>query len=140
VAGAFPALSFVPVAAMGGTEDLGRRMGIVNTVLAIGGLCGPPLGGLLVSTSLGYKAVGYFAGSMGLFYPWTGYSSLFPRRHVGPWRFALRFGSISGGAEALGQILRSNFCLILLIFWHFSRHDYTRSFSFITRLGSCYYR
>ncbi|KAJ7848397.1 MFS general substrate transporter [Mycena leptocephala] len=64
VTGAFPALSFVPVAAMGGTEDLGRRMGIVNTVVAIGGLCGPPLGGLLVSTSLGYKAVGYFAGGM----------------------------------------------------------------------------
>ncbi|KAJ7839780.1 MFS general substrate transporter [Mycena leptocephala] len=64
VTGAFPALSFVPVAAMGGTEDLGRRMGMVNTVVAIGGLCGPPLGGLLVSTSLGYKAVGYFAGGM----------------------------------------------------------------------------
>jgi predicted MFS family arabinose efflux permease len=103
----FPPLSFVPVAAVGGTEDLGRRMGIVNTVLAIGGLCGPPLGGLLVSTSLGYKAVGYFAGSMGLFYPWAGYSS-FLRRHADPWRSALRFGSIFSGAEALGQILRCN--------------------------------
>ncbi|KAJ7084676.1 MFS general substrate transporter [Mycena epipterygia] len=63
-AGAFSALGQVPVAAMGGTEDLGRRMGTVNTVLGLGGLCGPPLGGLLTSTSLGYKAVGYFAGGM----------------------------------------------------------------------------
>ncbi|KAJ6554599.1 major facilitator superfamily domain-containing protein, partial [Mycena capillaripes] len=60
--GAFSALTLVPVAAMGGTEDLGRRMGTVNTVFGIGGLCGPPLGGLLTSTSLGYKAVGYFSG------------------------------------------------------------------------------
>ncbi|KAJ7078801.1 major facilitator superfamily domain-containing protein, partial [Mycena epipterygia] len=59
--GAFSALGQVPVAAMGGTEDLGRRMGTVNTVLGLGGLCGPPLGGLLTSTSLGYKAVGYFS-------------------------------------------------------------------------------
>ncbi|KAJ7085070.1 MFS general substrate transporter [Mycena epipterygia] len=62
--GASSALGQVPVAAMGGTEDLGRRMGTVNTVLSIGTLCGAPLGGLLTSTSLGYKAVGYFAGSM----------------------------------------------------------------------------
>jgi MFS family permease len=47
---------------MGGTEDLGRRMGIINTVLGLGTLCGPPLAGLFLSTSLGYKAVGYFSG------------------------------------------------------------------------------
>ncbi|KAJ7873449.1 MFS general substrate transporter [Mycena leptocephala] len=62
--GAFSALEPVPVAAMGGTEDLGRRIGIINTVRGLGTLCGPPLGGLLVSTNLGYKAVGYFAGGM----------------------------------------------------------------------------
>ncbi|KAJ7167220.1 major facilitator superfamily domain-containing protein [Mycena crocata] len=63
-AGAFSALGLVPVAAMGGTEDLGRRMGTINTVLGLGGLVGPPLGGLLTSTRLGYKAVGFFAGGM----------------------------------------------------------------------------
>jgi predicted MFS family arabinose efflux permease len=60
--GAFGALDLVPVAAMGGTEDVGRGMGIINTVRGLATLCGPPLGGLLVSTNLGYKAVGYFAG------------------------------------------------------------------------------
>jgi hypothetical protein len=47
---------------MGGTEDLGRRLGIINTVLGLGTLCGPPLAGLFLSTSLGYKAVGYYSG------------------------------------------------------------------------------
>ncbi|KAJ7454141.1 major facilitator superfamily domain-containing protein [Mycena latifolia] len=60
--GSFSALGLVPVAAMGGTEDLGRRIGVVHTALGLGGLCGPPLGGLLTSTSLGYKAVGFFGG------------------------------------------------------------------------------
>jgi hypothetical protein len=64
--GAFNALGPVPVAAMGGTQDLGRRIGTVNTVLGFGSLCGPPLGGLLTSTSLGYKGVGYFAGERGV--------------------------------------------------------------------------
>ncbi|KAF7354392.1 MFS general substrate transporter [Mycena venus] len=62
--GAFGALGLVPIAAMGGTEDLGRRMGIMNTVLGIGTLCGAPLAGLLTGTSLGFKGVGYFSGGM----------------------------------------------------------------------------
>ncbi|KAJ7493783.1 MFS general substrate transporter, partial [Mycena latifolia] len=63
-ASAFTTLGQVPVAAMGGTEDLGRRIGTMNTILGIGTLCGPPLGGLLANASLGYKAVGYFGGGM----------------------------------------------------------------------------
>ncbi|KAF7359596.1 MFS general substrate transporter [Mycena venus] len=62
--GAYGPLTLVPVAAMGGTEDLGRRMGTMTTILGIGTLCGPPLAGLLNSTSLGYKAVGYFSGGI----------------------------------------------------------------------------
>ncbi|KAJ7917771.1 MFS general substrate transporter [Mycena leptocephala] len=60
--GSYSALSQVPVAAMGGTEDLGRRIGIVNTIIGLGALCGPPLAGLLNDTSLRYAAVGYFGG------------------------------------------------------------------------------
>ncbi|KAJ6462101.1 monocarboxylate permease [Mycena sanguinolenta] len=62
--GAFGALVLVPIAAMGGTEDLGRRMGIINTVLGLGTLCGAPLEDLLTATSLGFKAVGYFSGEL----------------------------------------------------------------------------
>ncbi|KAJ6541028.1 hypothetical protein DFH09DRAFT_1282852 [Mycena vulgaris] len=59
--GAFSALGQVPVAAMGGTEDLGRWLGTTGTVLGLGSLCGPPLGGLLTSTDLGYTAAGHLA-------------------------------------------------------------------------------
>ncbi|KAJ7143953.1 MFS general substrate transporter, partial [Mycena epipterygia] len=104
--GASSALSQVPVAAMGGTDDLGRRMGTVNTVRSIGSLCGAPLGGLLISTSLGYKAVGYYAGMIMLFSQESLCSMFFFRRYGFPWRHTVCFGSISEGAEALGQILK----------------------------------
>ncbi|KAF7344123.1 Riboflavin transporter mch5 [Mycena venus] len=85
---AFGSLSLLPIAAMGGTEDLGRRMGIMNTVFGIGTLCGAPLGGLLVSTSLGYKAVGYFSGEFMPHYLHNGW-----------------FDSFLGGMIFLGSIL-----------------------------------
>jgi predicted MFS family arabinose efflux permease len=47
---------------MGGPEDIGLRIGTVNTFIGIGTLCGPPLAGLLNDTRLGYAAVGYFGG------------------------------------------------------------------------------
>jgi hypothetical protein len=47
---------------MGGIEDIGRRIGAVHAFSGLSTLCGPPLAGLLLSTDLGYTAVGYFAG------------------------------------------------------------------------------
>ncbi|KAJ7153084.1 major facilitator superfamily domain-containing protein [Mycena crocata] len=61
--GAFGALGLVAIAAMGGTEDVGARLGGMATVIGVGGLCGLPLGGLLKETRLGYEAVGYFGGA-----------------------------------------------------------------------------
>ncbi|KAF8214625.1 MFS general substrate transporter [Mycena galopus ATCC 62051] len=60
--GAFSSLCLVVSAGMGGADDRGLRIGILNTVLGIGSLCGPPLGGLLKSTDLGYKGVGFYGG------------------------------------------------------------------------------
>ncbi|KAJ7123528.1 MFS general substrate transporter [Mycena epipterygia] len=62
--GGFSALDFVVIGAMSGTEDLGRRIGIITTLLGIGTLCGPPLGGLFNNLHLGYQPVGYFGGGM----------------------------------------------------------------------------
>ncbi|KAJ7129904.1 hypothetical protein C8R43DRAFT_896631 [Mycena crocata] len=64
LSGASSSSGQVPVAAMGGTEDLGRRIGTVNTILGLGALCGPPVAGLLDDTSLGYSVVGYLAGTI----------------------------------------------------------------------------
>ncbi|KAJ7815010.1 major facilitator superfamily domain-containing protein, partial [Mycena leptocephala] len=105
--GAFSALEPVPVAAMGGTEDLGRRIGIINTVRGLGTLCGPPLGGLLVSTNLGYKAVGYFAGgNVPGYLPTVDVDSVMEfRRHGFSRCDVFRSSSIFGGAEASSKIL-----------------------------------
>ncbi|KAJ7459402.1 MFS general substrate transporter [Mycena galericulata] len=61
--GAWIALIGCVTGQLGGIEDFGRRIGIINTVAGIGTLCGPPISGLFESTALGYTAVGYFAGS-----------------------------------------------------------------------------
>ncbi|KAJ7734808.1 MFS general substrate transporter [Mycena metata] len=60
--GAWIALIGSVVGQMGGMEDIGHRIGVVNFFAGISTLCGPPISGLFVDTSLGYIAVGYFAG------------------------------------------------------------------------------
>lgn len=60
--GAWLALIGSTVGQMGGIEDLGRRLGAINTIAGIGTLCGPPVSGLFADSRLGYIAVGYFAG------------------------------------------------------------------------------
>jgi len=61
--GAWIALIGAASGQMGGIEDIGRRIGAVNTIAGIGALCGPPISGLFENSRLGYIAVGYFAGS-----------------------------------------------------------------------------
>jgi hypothetical protein len=46
----------------GKTEDVGRRMGMLMTILSLGALAGPPLSGAINSATGGFEAVGYFAG------------------------------------------------------------------------------
>ncbi|KAJ7730158.1 major facilitator superfamily domain-containing protein [Mycena metata] len=60
--GAWIALIGSAVGQMGGMEDIGHRIGVVNFFAGISAICGPPISGLFVDTSLGYIAVGYFAG------------------------------------------------------------------------------
>ncbi|KAJ7712357.1 MFS general substrate transporter [Mycena metata] len=61
--GAWIILIVSTVGQMGGIEDLGRRLGAINTIAGVGALCGPPISGLFADSRLGYIAVGYFAGS-----------------------------------------------------------------------------
>ncbi|KAJ7115473.1 MFS general substrate transporter [Mycena epipterygia] len=58
----YSSLTQVPAAAMGSPSNFGLCIGILSTFLGLGTLCGPPLGGLLNDTRLGYAAVGYFGG------------------------------------------------------------------------------
>lgn len=47
---------------MGDTNDVGRRVGMFMSILALGALAGPPISGAINTATGGFKAVGYFAG------------------------------------------------------------------------------
>jgi MFS transporter, MCT family, solute carrier family 16 (monocarboxylic acid transporters), member 10 len=50
--------------AMGALEDVGRRSGMLMTIVAMGALAGPPISGAINVATGGFAAVGYFAGSL----------------------------------------------------------------------------
>lgn len=52
----------MPVTRMGGNQDLGQRLGIPLTFLAIGVVLGPPISGAIYTSTGGFEAVGYYAG------------------------------------------------------------------------------
>ena len=47
---------------MGATEDVGRRLGMLMSILSIGALIGPPISGAIATDSGSFKGVGYYAG------------------------------------------------------------------------------
>ncbi|KAG7087561.1 hypothetical protein E1B28_013516 [Marasmius oreades] len=64
--GSYAALIPGPVIPMGDLKQVGHRIGIMLTLLAFGGLLGPPVSGRVYSV-YGLKPMGFFAGSMILF-------------------------------------------------------------------------
>ncbi|KAJ7577523.1 MFS general substrate transporter [Mycena floridula] len=62
--GTFICLLVRPIVAMGGPEDVGRRLGMFTTIVAVGALTGPPISGAINVVSGGFEAVGYYAGSV----------------------------------------------------------------------------
>jgi MCP family monocarboxylic acid transporter-like MFS transporter 10 len=47
---------------MGEVEDVGRRSGMMMTIIAMGALAGPPISGAINNATGGFREVGYFAG------------------------------------------------------------------------------
>ncbi|GJJ12282.1 hypothetical protein Clacol_006523 [Clathrus columnatus] len=47
---------------MGDVQDVGRRQGMLFTTLAMGAILGPPISGLINTSTGGYTAVGFYAG------------------------------------------------------------------------------
>ncbi|KAG8973604.1 hypothetical protein FRB90_009890, partial [Tulasnella sp. 427] len=62
--GAFVGLLAVPVAQLGGTGDIGRRTGMLFTIVSIGAVVGPPINGAIYSHYNSFHQVGIFAGCM----------------------------------------------------------------------------
>jgi MFS transporter, MCT family, solute carrier family 16 (monocarboxylic acid transporters), member 10 len=47
---------------MGANGDVGRRLGMFTTIVAIGALTGPPISGAINNGTNGFEAVGIYAG------------------------------------------------------------------------------
>lgn len=60
--GAYVSLCAVPMIAFGEMHDVGRRVGMAMTILALGALAGPPISGAINNKTGGFTAVGYYAG------------------------------------------------------------------------------
>ncbi|KAI0732188.1 MFS general substrate transporter [Fomitopsis betulina] len=61
--GVFVSLIASPIVRMGEVKDVGTRVGMAFTLLALGAVAGPPISGAIETATGGYKAVGYYAGS-----------------------------------------------------------------------------
>lgn len=55
-----------PIVRMGETHDVGNRIGMTLTVLAMGALGGPPISGAINDATGNFKAVGIYAGAFTL--------------------------------------------------------------------------
>lgn len=51
-----------PVMEFGDASDVGRRIGMMMSILALGALAGPPISGAINTGTDGFEAVGYYAG------------------------------------------------------------------------------
>jgi hypothetical protein len=60
--GAYTSLYSAPLVAMGQMEDAGRRVGMFMSLLAIGGVAGPPISGAISTATGGFIAAGYYSG------------------------------------------------------------------------------
>jgi len=63
--GAYVSLLSNPLMGMGDTiDDIGTRIGMFTTIMAIGALAGPPISGAIADKAMGgFSAVGFYAGT-----------------------------------------------------------------------------
>ncbi|KAF9220115.1 MFS general substrate transporter [Gyrodon lividus] len=65
--GTYVSLLAAPAMAMGTVGDVGRRSGMFMSFAAFGAVAGPPISGMINSTTGGFEDVGWYAGGMVLF-------------------------------------------------------------------------
>ncbi|KAJ7580900.1 major facilitator superfamily domain-containing protein [Mycena floridula] len=65
--GAYISLLSHPLALFGDTADLGRRLGLLMSIISLGALIGPPISGMINNRTGRFQDVGIYAGTMVLF-------------------------------------------------------------------------
>ncbi|KXN92400.1 Riboflavin transporter MCH5 [Leucoagaricus sp. SymC.cos] len=61
--GTYVALLSAPIINLGGEGDVGRRVGMLMTFIALGSVVGPPISGAINAKTGGFEGVGLYAGS-----------------------------------------------------------------------------
>ena len=61
--GVFVSMLAAPLIEMGDRYDVGVRLGMFFTILALGALAGPPISGAINTATGAFKVVGYYAGA-----------------------------------------------------------------------------
>ncbi|KAJ1307955.1 hypothetical protein OPQ81_002032 [Rhizoctonia solani] len=62
--GFFTGMWQTPVSTMGSVDDVGRRIGMLMSIITIGAIAGPPSSGAIRDATGSFKYVGYYAGSV----------------------------------------------------------------------------
>ncbi|KAG1723551.1 MFS general substrate transporter [Suillus lakei] len=65
--GAYVSLYSAPLVAMGQMEDAGRRVGMFMSLVAFGGVAGPPISGAISTATGGFITTGYYSGGCIIF-------------------------------------------------------------------------
>ena len=60
--GVYASMLAAPIVMFGGAEDVGLRVGMFFTIVAMGALAGPPISGAINTATGNYKGTGYYAG------------------------------------------------------------------------------
>ena len=61
--GVYVSLLAAPTVRMGRTEDVGVRVGMSMTLIALGAVAGPPISGAINAATGGFKFTGVYAGT-----------------------------------------------------------------------------
>ena len=63
--GVYVCLLAAPIVRMGNTHDVGVRVGMSMTLIALGAVAGPPISGAINAATGGFKFTGIYAGKLG---------------------------------------------------------------------------
>ena|SRR6267154_3864824 len=89
---------------MGEMEDVGRRVGMYMSVIAFGGIAGPPISGAIMTATGGFVDAGYYAG-MFFKYEIVGEALILSRWHRYIFYCIAPVGAIPPPRMPMGQVL-----------------------------------
>lgn len=109
--GAYTSLYSAPLVAMGQMEDAGRRVGMFMSLIAFGGIAGPPISGAISTATGGFVVAGYYSGKCMTHDLGVNFikNLTLPRWHHYIWCCVAICSTVPPSWTAMGQILKGSF-------------------------------